>query len=169
MSSGAASRPGISIGPDGVAVGWGKVFAATSDGVIALNASKRRDGLVPSPHGNRRSRYTADRRRRTSPGGDRAGERRSGIYVGGDRGWLFALNAATGATDWAFDTVASSDLWGNPAVNSGGGAWYPPSIDVAANRVYWGTANPAPFPARLSIRTGRAGLAQTSTRMPRWH
>ena len=36
-SCGEASRRVLSIGPDGVAVGWGKVFAATRDGVIALN------------------------------------------------------------------------------------------------------------------------------------
>ena len=57
--------------------------------------------------------------------------------------------------DWAFDTVASPDLWGDPAVNSGGGAWYPPvSRSSAANRVYWGTANPAPFPGTSQYPNG---------------
>ncbi len=149
-----SKQTGFSIGPDGVAVGWGNVFAATSDGVIALNAS---NGAT-----------VWSRRLTTTEGVDIqptvvAGRVlvatvpvsvASGIYVGGDRGWLFALNAATGATDWAFDTVASSDLWGHPAVNSGGGAWYPPAIDVAANRVYWGTANPAPFPGTPEYPNG---------------
>ena len=52
-----------------------------------------------------------------------------GIYKGGDRGMLYALDAKTGATKWSFDTVKSPDLWGNAAVNSGGGAWYTPAID----------------------------------------
>jgi alcohol dehydrogenase (cytochrome c) len=77
-----------------------------------------------------------------------------GIYDGGDRGQLFALDASTGTTDWAFDTVASPDLWGDPTVNSGGGGWYPPAVDAAANRVYWGTANPAPFPGTAQNPNG---------------
>ena len=147
-------QTGFSIGPDGVAVGWGKVFAATSDGVVALNA------------GNGATVWS--RRLTTTAGVDiqpTVVEGRvlvatvpvsvaNGIYRGGDRGWLFALDATTGDTDWAFDTVASPDLWGNPSVNSGGGAWYPPSVDVAANRVYWGTANPAPFPGTPQYPNG---------------
>ena len=68
-----------------------------------------------------------------------------GIYTPGDRGIVHALDVATGAERWTFDTVESPDLWGHPEVNSGGGAWYPPAIDTAAGLVYWGTANPAPF------------------------
>ncbi len=151
-----SKQTGLSIGPDGVAVGWGKVFAATSDGVIALNVD---NGAT-----------VWSRRLTTTEGVDiqpTVVDGRvlvatvpvsvaTGIYEGGDRGWLFALNAATGDTDWAFDTVASSDLWGNPAVNSGGGAWYPPAVDVAANRVYWGTANPAPFPGTPEYPNGKS-------------
>ena len=60
-------------------------------------------------------------------------------------GYLEALNAATGQVKWRFDTVDSKDLWGNAAVNSGGGALYPPAIDVRREVLYWGVANPAPF------------------------
>jgi glucose dehydrogenase len=67
------------------------------------------------------------------------------IYIGGSIGYLEALNASTGKVDWRFDTVDSKDLWGNPAVNSGGGAWYPPAIDTRTGVLYWGVANPAPF------------------------
>jgi outer membrane protein assembly factor BamB len=69
----------------------------------------------------------------------------SGIYTGGDRGVVTALDAATGDVRWTFDTV-DGDLWGNPEVNSGGGAWYPPAVDVERGLVYVGVANPAPFP-----------------------
>jgi outer membrane protein assembly factor BamB len=146
---------GFSVGPNGVAVGWGRVYAATSDGVAALDAATGRvlwnrrltsltsggvdmqptvvDGLVLMA---------------TVPVSI------GGIYKGGDRGWLYALHAATGKTAWSFDTVASKTLWGNPDVNSGGGAWYPPSVDGAANRVYWGTANPAPFPGTIQFPNG---------------
>jgi outer membrane protein assembly factor BamB len=66
-------------------------------------------------------------------------------YTGGDRGVLHALDAETGEVVWSFDTVDSDDVWGNPDVNSGGGAWYTPAVDVEAGIVYWGIANPAPF------------------------
>ena len=77
-----------------------------------------------------------------------------GIYNGGDRGIIHALDAATGEVRWTFDTVDSPDLWGNPEVNSGGGAWYPPSIDVQRGVVYWGIANPAPFPGTPEFPNG---------------
>ncbi len=150
-----STQTGFSVGPDGVAVGWGKVFAATRDGVIALNASSgaitwsRRLTATPT-EGVDIQPTVVDGRVLVATVPVSVG----GIYTGGDRGWLFALNANTGATDWAFDTVASPDMWGNPAVNSGGGAWYPPSIDVSANRVYWGTANPAPFPGTAEYPNG---------------
>jgi outer membrane protein assembly factor BamB len=150
-----SKQTGFSVGPDGVAVGWGKVFAATRVGLIALNAGNG------APVWSRRLTTTATEGVDIQPtvvdGRVLAATvpvSVGGIYKGGDRGWLFALNATTGATDWAFDTVASPDMWGNPAVNSGGGAWYPPSIDVASNRVYWGTANPAPFPGTPQYPNG---------------
>ena len=36
------------------------------------------------------------------------------------------------------------DLWGNPAINSGGGLWDPPSFDRQGN-LYIGIANPGPI------------------------
>ncbi len=77
-----------------------------------------------------------------------------GIYIGGDRGVIHALDAATGQERWQFDTIDSPDLWGQPTVNSGGGAWYPPSIDPTLGLVYWGVANPAPFPGTPEFPNG---------------
>ena len=77
-----------------------------------------------------------------------------GQFRAGDRGVLCALDAETGDKVWTFDTVASPDLWGNPEVNSGGGSWYPPSIDVERGLVYWGIANPAPFPGTPEFPNG---------------
>lgn len=76
-----------------------------------------------------------------------------GIYVGGDRGVVYALDAATGEVEWSFDTV-EGDLWGHPEVNSGGGAWYPPAVDLEAEVVYVGVANPAPFPGTAEFPNG---------------
>ena len=46
------------------------------------------------------------------------------------------------------------DLWGHPEVNSGGGAWYPPAIDLERGLVYVGVANPAPFPGTPEFPNG---------------
>ena len=55
---------------------------------------------------------------------------------------------------WQFSTVDSKDLWGNPDVNSGGGAWYPPAIDVNTGTTYWGTGNPGPIPGTEEFPSG---------------
>jgi outer membrane protein assembly factor BamB len=68
-----------------------------------------------------------------------------GGYLGGSRGELLSLDARDGAMRWSFDTVDSDDLWGDPEHNSGGGAWYPPSLDRARGVSYWGTGNPGPL------------------------
>ena len=65
-----------------------------------------------------------------------------GQYLGGAKGTLWALNAATGAPEWSWDEV--QNLWGNPGINSGGGLWDPPSFDAQGN-LYIGIANPGPI------------------------
>ena len=77
----------------------------------------------------------------------------SGIFKPGDRGTLYALDAATGAVRWSFDTV-KGDLWGHPEINSGGGAWYAPAVDTKRRLVYFGTGNPSPFPGTAEYPNG---------------
>lgn len=67
-----------------------------------------------------------------------------GFYIGGQRGLVHALDAATGQVLWYFDTT-TDNLWGQPTVNSGGGFWHPPSVD-ADGKLYVPIANPAPYP-----------------------
>jgi len=137
---------GFNIGPFGVAIADGRVFAdAGSNGVLALDQSTGRElwrtqltttptlGIDIQP-----TTYDGIVFAATVPVSI------GGIYTPGDRGALFALDAATGAVRWSFDTVRG-DLWGHPEVNSGGGAWYPPAVDTKRRIVYFGTANPAPF------------------------
>ncbi len=146
---------GFNIGPFGVAIAGGRVFAdAGSDGVLALDQSTGKqlwrtrlsttktlgvdiqptvfDGIVFAS---------------TVPVSI------AGIYKPGDRGTIYALDAATGTVRWSFDTV-KGDLWGHPEVNSGGGAWYPPAIDTKRRIVFFGTANPAPFPGTTAFPNG---------------
>lgn len=67
-------------------------------------------------------------------------------YGGGSRGTIYALDAETGAIVWDFVVIEDPDLWGDPDGNSGGGVWYPPTIDAERGIAYFGTGNPYPFP-----------------------
>jgi glucose dehydrogenase len=146
---------GTNIGPFGVAVAGERVFAdAGSDGVLALDRKTGRQLW------RRRITATAtlgiDIQPTTFDGlvfASTVPVSIQGIYTPGDRGTLYALDAATGAVKWSFDTV-KGDLWGHPEVNSGGGAWYPPAIDTKRHLVYFGTANPAPFPGTRQYPNG---------------
>jgi outer membrane protein assembly factor BamB len=144
-------------GPNGVAVGWGKVFAIRgSDSVVAYDAATGKElwakrvvdtatagiDIQPTVFGDQVLVSTVP-------------ISTSGIYTGGDRGILKALNQNTGEERWRFDSIQSTnDLWGNSSVNSGGGAWFPPSIDIDSGRVFWAIANPAPFPGTPQFPNG---------------
>jgi outer membrane protein assembly factor BamB len=143
-------------GPNGVAVGWGKVFALRgSDFVVAYDAATGKEvwakrvvdtetaGIDIQP-----TVFADQVLVSTVPISTR------GIYTGGDRGILKALDQKTGEERWRFDSIKSTDFWGNNSVNSGGGAWYPPSIDIDSGRVFWAVANPAPFPGTPEFPNG---------------
>ena len=137
---------GYSVGPEGVAVGWGKVFGVTPTSLFALDETTGRlmwstqltrtvtDGIDVQPQVIGRDVIAS-----TVPVSVK------GIYIGGDRGFVDAVGESSGKLLWGFDTVASPSLWGNPSVNSGGGSWYPPSFSPTSGLLYVGIANPAPF------------------------
>lgn len=137
---------GYSVGPEGVAVGWGKVFGVTPTSLFALDQKTGRqlwstrltrsatDGVDVQPQVVGRDVIAS-----TVPVSIK------GIYTGGDRGFVDAVDERSGKLVWGFDTVASPTLWGNPSVNSGGGSWYPPSFSARTGLLYVGIANPAPF------------------------
>jgi len=74
------------------------------------------------------------------------GSSASHFYEGGGMGIIHAPDEQTGNELWSFNTVKNGRLWGNPKVNSGGGAWYPPAVDTSNGTTYWGIGNPAPYP-----------------------
>ena len=137
---------GYSIGPEGVAVDAGKVFGVGPTSVFALDEATGRllwstkvihtatEGVDVQPQVVDHLVIVS-----TVP------VSLKGIYTGGASGYVEALNENSGRVVWQFDTVASPTLWGNPAVNSGGGALYPPSFVPASGLLYVGVANPAPF------------------------
>lgn len=151
-----STATGFNIGPFGAAIADGRVFAVYgSSGVVALDAETGeelwvREIIATPTTGIDIQPVVYDGLVMVSTVPVSIG----GIYVGGDRGVLHALDAVTGEVVWTFDTVDSEDLWGNPDVNSGGGAWYPPAIDVARGLIYWGVANPAPFPGTAEFPNG---------------
>ncbi|MGH3152691.1 MAG: PQQ-binding-like beta-propeller repeat protein, partial [Streptosporangiaceae bacterium] len=131
-------------GPDGVNVAGGIVYATTNHAAVALTAATGRqlwsrtltgndhEGIDMAPGYNHGTVYVS-----TVPVNPVVGQ-----YLGGAKGILWALNARTGAPEWSFDEV--QNLWGDPAVNSGGGLWDPPSFDAQGN-LYIGIANPGPI------------------------
>jgi outer membrane protein assembly factor BamB len=134
------------IGPNGVAIGYGMIFGSNGDGreVFALDAATGQEVWRTMLTGNVREGidmaptvYGGMVLISTVPGNSQD------FYQGGARGVLYALDVTTGQIVWQFYTVGA-DLWGNPSINSGGGSWYPPAIDDQGNS-YWDIANPAPF------------------------
>jgi alcohol dehydrogenase (cytochrome c) len=156
-------------GPNGVAVAYGMVYAATGDTSVmfALDAKTGQQvwendlsnnnyeciDMAPVVYDN--VVYIS-----TNPNNTTYGN-----YRGGARGILFALDAAGGSTLWSFDT-STDNLWGSPRINSGAGLWYPPSIDDDGN-LYMGTGNAAPYPGNTQYPSGssRPGANDYATSM----
>ena len=130
------------LGPGGVAVGAGKVFGTKSGRAVAAYDARTGEELWSTDI--RTSGGSVDIQPVVANGLVLAAT--SALRDPGAGGTLYALDAGTGAIVWSFDTIESKDLWGHPEINSGGGAWYPPAVDLEAGVSYWGTSNPYPFP-----------------------
>jgi outer membrane protein assembly factor BamB len=140
----AFNRP--SVGPNGIAYGWGRIYGATETNAFALDPQtgkllwtrtlirNNREGIDMTPQ-----LYDNTVVFSTVPGNA------STFYKGGGFGVVWALDAATGKLKWKFNTVSDgARLWGHPDINSGGGLWYPPAVDNRG-RVFLSIANPAPL------------------------
>jgi alcohol dehydrogenase (cytochrome c) len=130
-----------------VALGYGLLYGETADSVFALNPHSGKQVWVRKLTANAREGidmapqlYEGKLLISTIPGNS------TSFYTGGAYGVVYALDARTGKVLWRFSTVkGGAKLWGNPKVNSGGGLWYPPAVDTQG-RVFFGTANPGPYP-----------------------
>lgn len=137
---------GASDGPDGVTVGWGKVFGTTSRAVFALDSTTGRllwwkrlvhgtsDGLTIQPQLVGHSVIVS-----TVP------VIGATLYKAGNKGYIDAVDEQTGKLLWDFDTIQDPNLWGHPELNSGGGAWFPPAYSPDTGLLYVGVGNPGPF------------------------
>lgn len=140
-----------SIGPNGLAIGDGRIYGATADEVFALDASSGeelwRGGLIEGEVGVSE--------------GDTLGYTiqpayRDGVLYlaeaakagGGD---LLAVNGETGEVIWRFDTTLEPEGDMTPS----GGAWGTPALDDDGN-VYFGVANGYyPFTAPEELQNER--------------
>lgn len=132
-------------GPNGVAVGDGRVYASDELDAVALDARTGRqlwstrlvqnahDGIDMAPGYDDGTVYIS-----TVPTNGR------GSHGGGARGIVWALDGRTGRKRWSWATVPPR-LWGAPDVNSGGGLWETPAFDGAGG-VYVAVGNPGPWP-----------------------
>ena len=147
--------PTPSGGPNGLALGYGKVFGATESSAFALDAktgkqlwlhkltNNKNEGIDMAPQ-----LYDNKVLISTIPGSS------TNFYHPGALGIVYSLKADSGKTIWKFNTVKGGyKLFGHPEVNSGGGLWYPPSVD-SNGRVFIGVANPAPYPGTPKFPNG---------------
>jgi outer membrane protein assembly factor BamB len=150
-------------GPNGVTIGYGKVYLAKDlYNISALNLTTGEElwatrisyvsttGIDIQPTVYNGMVYTA-----TVPGtGDV-------FYKPGGIGVIYALDQKTGEIVWNFSTVKDGNLWGHPDVNSGGGCWYTPSIDTTTGTMFWASANPAPFAGAKNWPSGSSFEGET--------
>jgi outer membrane protein assembly factor BamB/mono/diheme cytochrome c family protein len=135
------------VGPNGLAVGDGRVYGGTGDSAFALDQATGRELWIRRI--TRNAREGVD----MAPGyldgivyiSSVPGNAR-GFYRGDGVGILHALNGETGEPVWTFETVPEN-LWDarHKDINSGGGLWHPPAFDGEGN-IYVDVANPAPWP-----------------------
>jgi outer membrane protein assembly factor BamB len=124
-------------GPNGLAVDDSRVYGSTDSDAFALSAAT--GGELWRRHLTSASEQFVDVAPVVWEG--LVFTSTVGLPPGG-RGAIYALDAATGAVRWKFDTIEKP--WRYPRVAGGGGAWFPVSVDEEG-RLYAGTANPAPW------------------------
>jgi alcohol dehydrogenase (cytochrome c) len=138
----------VSGGPNGLAAADGRIYGSTSRSTFALDPAtgkvlwrrklvfRDNQAIDIAPQAANGLVYTST----------------VGLMPGG-KGVLYALDAATGAIRWKFDTVLGR--WAVPSQAAGGGAWWPMSIGDDGT-VYAGTANPVPWGGTPKLPNGGA-------------
>ena len=142
-----------SVGPNGVAYGWGMLFGTTETGAFALDPRTgetiwSRELVLGGKGGIDIAPQLYDHTVIVSSVPSTFERYEPGVI-----GEVWALDARTGSSKWQFDTVEDTGLWGHPELNSGGGLWYPPAVDDQG-RVFLAVANPAPFPGTPEFPNG---------------
>jgi len=150
-------------GPNGVGLGYGMAYYTLGGDGIVIAAKQdtgeevwrtsiqgyRHEGITMAPLVYDSTVYIS-----TIPGTPEA------FYNGGQRGFIFALDASTGKILWYFDTTVDN-LWNNARVNSGGGLWHVPSVDDDG-QLYVGIGNAAPYPGTTEFPNATSRLGDNN-------
>jgi outer membrane protein assembly factor BamB len=135
-------------GPNGLALGSGRVYGATDSDAFALDAATGR--LLWRRHLTSPSEQFVD----VAPVAWKGLVFLSTIgYTPFGRGAIYALDAGTGGVRWKFVTIEHA--WPHPLASGGGGLWYPVSVD-ARGRLDAGTSNPTPWGGTPKLPNGAA-------------
>ncbi|HET7449706.1 MAG TPA: PQQ-binding-like beta-propeller repeat protein [Gaiellaceae bacterium] len=135
-------------GPNGLAVADGRVYGASDSDAFALSAASGR--RLWRRHLTSATEQLVDIA--PVPWHDLVFLSTVG-YAPGGRGAIYALDAATGAVRWRFDTIERP--WPHPQQSGGGGLWYPVSVD-GDGRLYAGNSNPTPWGGSTRFPNGAA-------------
>ena len=119
-------------GPNGVTLAYGRIYGVTATGVFALDAATGHQVWYDPSFAGGKAKFdiapqVANNRVFVA----------SALTAGG--GLIYALDAATGVTEWSFQTVA--DQTGQQLKATAGGAWDPFLIGPDGS-LYAGTGNP---------------------------
>jgi outer membrane protein assembly factor BamB len=147
-------EPVPSGGPNGIAVGYGVIAYSLGDGSVIVAdkdsgeelwrtniAGPKGEGITTAPLIYNNQVWIS-----TIPGDP------DKFYQGGMRGVIHVLDIADGRVLWYFDTI-DDNLWGNPAVNSGGGFWHPPAVGTDGG-MFFPIGNAAPYPGTEEYPAG---------------
>jgi alcohol dehydrogenase (cytochrome c) len=138
----------INDGPNGLALGGGRVYGATDSDAFALSPTSGR--LLWDRHLTSASQQFVD----VAPVFWRGLVFVSTVgFAPLGRGVIYALDARTGTVRWTFETIRHP--WPHPWEAGGGGTWYPVSID-AQGRLYAGISNPTPWGGSPTLPNGAA-------------
>lgn len=129
-------RAAPNTGPNGLAIGYGRIYASTDAAAFALDAETGR-ALWRTRLAGPTEQFV-----QIAPVVARGLVYTSTVgFPPGGRGALYAVDADAGDVAWRFPVIR--DRWRFPRLAGGGGAWNPLSVDDG--RVYAGTSNPGPW------------------------
>jgi outer membrane protein assembly factor BamB len=139
-------------GPSGPGIGYGKVYVVSRiDRYSALDIKTGKEvwqhstGTQSATGAFQPSVFDHKVYITTQAASSGHGEQPFHSYQGGSTGEAILLDPDSGQQVWQWQAVEDG-FWGNPKVNSGGGLWFPPAIDIEHGVSYWGTGNPSPVP-----------------------
>jgi outer membrane protein assembly factor BamB len=125
------------IGPNGLNLQGGTLYGVSASSVFALNAADGAEVWKVAP---------VTGAPLTGAPAVHGGQVYAGTITRAGGGLVFALDQATGATKWTFNTLKDPSVI--PAQNPAGGIWNTPLIDPKGD-VYFGTGNAYTTPRQL--------------------